>query len=45
MAITAAIKQGFSKVIVPRGNVPKKTPKGIEIIGVRRLSEAIEVII
>ena len=43
--ITAAIKQGFSKVIVPKGNVPKKIPKGIEIIGVRRLSEAIEVII
>ena len=43
--ITAAIKQGFSKVIVPKDNVPKKVPKGIEIIGVRRLSEAIEIII
>jgi len=39
--IMAAAKQGFTKAIVPRGNVPKKTPAGIEVIGVRRLSEAL----
>lgn len=40
--IMAAAKQGFTKAIVPRGNVPKKTPAGIEVIGVRRLSEALD---
>ncbi|MCH9693922.1 MAG: DNA repair protein RadA [Gammaproteobacteria bacterium] len=40
--IKAAAKQGFTKAIVPRGNVPKKTPAGIEVIGVRRLSEALD---
>ncbi len=40
--ITAAIKQGFTKIIAPIGNVPKKIPKGIKIIGVRRLSDALQ---
>ena len=40
--IAAAAKQGFTKAIVPLGNVPKKIPTGIEVIGVRRLSEALD---
>jgi len=40
--IAAAAKQGFTQAIVPAGNVPKKLPKGIEVTGVRRLSEVLE---
>jgi DNA repair protein RadA/Sms len=40
--IAAAAKQGFSVAIVPLANVPKKSPKGIEVIGVRRLQEALD---
>ena len=40
--IAAAAKQGFSVAIVPLANVPKNTPKGIEVIGVRRLQEALD---
>ncbi len=40
--IAAAAKQGFTRAIVPSGNLPKKIPEGIEVVGVRRLSEALE---
>ncbi len=40
--IAAAAKQGFTKAIVPAGNVPKRVPAGIEVIGVRRLSDALD---
>lgn len=40
--ITAAAKQGFTRAIVPKGNVPKQYPKGIEVLGVRKLSEALD---
>ena len=40
--IAAAAKQGFSVAVVPQANVPKKMPKDIEVIGVRRLQEAID---
>ncbi|MDH3619955.1 MAG: DNA repair protein RadA [Gammaproteobacteria bacterium] len=40
--IVAAAKQGFTKAIVPVGNVPKRAPKGIEVVGVRRLSDALD---
>ncbi len=40
--IAAAAKQGFTQAIVPVGNVPKRATKGIEVIGVRRLSEALD---
>ena len=36
-----AAKHGFKRAIVPRANVPKKNPEGIEVIGVQRLAEAI----
>lgn len=40
--IAAAAKQGFTRAIVPRGNVPKRPLSGIDVVGVRRLSEALE---
>lgn len=40
--IEAAAKQGFTQAIVPKLNVPKKAPPGINIIGVSRLSEALQ---
>lgn len=40
--IAAAAKQGFTRAIVPSGNVPKLVPEGIEVAGVRRLTEALE---
>ncbi|MDH5455840.1 MAG: DNA repair protein RadA [Gammaproteobacteria bacterium] len=40
--IAAAAKQGFNKAIVPVGNVPKRPTKGIEVIGVRRLADALD---
>lgn len=40
--IEAAAKQGFTQAIVPKLNVPKKAPPGIKIIGVSRLSEALQ---
>ncbi len=40
--IAAAAKQGFTKAIVPVGNVPKRAPGSIDVIGVRRLSDALD---
>ncbi len=40
--IAAAAKQGFSLAVVPKGNVPKTAPDGIKVVGVRRLSEALD---
>ena len=40
--IAAAAKQGFSVAVVPLANVPRKAPKRIEVVGVRRLQEAID---
>jgi len=40
--VIAAAKQGFTKAIVPVANVPKRAPEGIEIIGVRRLADALD---
>lgn len=39
--IAEARKHGFTRAIVPKGNVPKKTD-GIEVIGVAKLQEALE---
>ncbi len=35
-------KHGFTKVIVPKANAPKKSIKGLEVIAVSRLSEALD---
>ncbi|MEM8817482.1 MAG: DNA repair protein RadA [Pseudomonadota bacterium] len=40
--IVAAAKQGFSRCIVPESNRPRKTPAGMEVIGVKRLRDALE---
>jgi DNA repair protein RadA/Sms len=41
--IAAAAKQGFTRAIVPSGNVPKRVPDGIEVAGVRRLTDALDI--
>lgn len=40
--IAAAAKQGFTHAIVPKGNVPKKPPDGIDVIGITRLRDALD---
>ena len=40
--IAAAAKQGFREAIVPAANVPKRTPEGVEVIGVKRVREVLE---
>ncbi|MDH3613813.1 MAG: DNA repair protein RadA [Gammaproteobacteria bacterium] len=40
--IAAAAKQGFTHALVPRANVPKKIPEGIQVMGVRRVSDALD---
>lgn len=40
--IRAAAKQGFTRAIVPRGNVPRQAIKGVEVVGVSRLQEALD---
>lgn len=42
--IREATKHGFTRAIVPKGNVPKDMPAGMQVIGVSRLSEALEAI-
>jgi DNA repair protein RadA/Sms len=40
--IVEAAKQGFATAIVPRANVRKQKPAGIRIIGVRKLTDALD---
>jgi len=40
--ISEAAKQGFSIAIVPQANMPKQKADGIEIIGVGKLTEALD---
>jgi DNA repair protein RadA/Sms len=37
-----AAKHGFRRAIVPRANVPRKAIEGLEVVGVERLSEALD---
>ncbi|MDF0532757.1 DNA repair protein RadA [Shewanella yunxiaonensis] len=39
--LVEAAKHGFRRAVVPIANVPKKAPPGMEVIGVRKLSEAL----
>ncbi len=39
--IIEAAKQGFTQAIVPAANVPRRNIKGINVTGVKRLSEAL----
>ena len=36
-----AVKHGFTKAIIPEGNCPKQRPKGMTLIGVKRVDEAL----
>ncbi|MFQ3250819.1 DNA repair protein RadA [Glaciecola sp.] len=40
--ISEAAKHGFKRAIVPKANMPKQKIKGIEVVPVSRLSEALE---
>lgn len=40
--LSEAVKHGFRRAIVPKGNAPKKSPGGMEVIAVAKLSEALE---
>lgn len=42
--IREAAKHGFRRAIVPKGNKPKETIPGMEVIGVEKLSQALEAI-
>ena len=37
-----AAKHGFKRAIVPKANVPKEAPPGLQIIGVTRLEQALD---
>jgi len=37
-----AAKHGFTRAIVPAGNVPKQAIKGMQVIGVRKVTEALD---
>ena len=41
--ISEAAKHGFRRAIVPAANVPKKVPEGMQIFGVKKLSDALSV--
>lgn len=43
--LSEAFKHGFKKAIVPKANVPKDGIKGMEIIGVDKLTEALEAVL
>ncbi|WP_104204280.1 DNA repair protein RadA [Billgrantia saliphila] len=40
--IVEAAKHGFTRAIVPRGNAPKRTPEGMEVVAVDKLADALE---
>lgn len=37
-----AVHHGFKRIILPKANAPRKSPEGVEVIAVERLSEAID---
>jgi DNA repair protein RadA/Sms len=37
-----AAKHGFKRAIVPAANVPRSGPKGLQIVAVKRVGEAVE---
>lgn len=43
--LVEAAKHGFTRAIVPKANVPKKAPAGMTVVGVAKLSEALEALI
>jgi DNA repair protein RadA/Sms len=39
-----AAKLGFTRAVIPRGNLPKTAIEGIETIGVERVEEAVQAV-
>jgi len=39
-----AAKHGFRRAIVPRGNLPKQAPPGMQVVAVEKLAGALEAI-
>jgi len=39
-----AAKHGFTRAIVPKANAPKEAPKGMQVIAVTRLDQALAAI-
>jgi len=37
-----AAKHGFTRAIVPAANLPRQAPQGLEVVGVKRLAEALD---
>ncbi len=37
-----AVKHGFKKAIVPKANLPRQLPEGVEVIGVSTVAQALE---
>jgi DNA repair protein RadA/Sms len=42
--IKEAAKHGFRRAIVPRSNMPKQAPAGMQVIGVDKLAGALEAV-
>ena len=42
--VREAAKHGFSRALVPAANVPRRTPAGIEIVGVERVGRALDLV-
>lgn len=42
--IMEAAKHGFTRAIVPKGNMPKQPIKGMEVVAVSKLTEALEAV-
>lgn len=43
--LNEAAKHGFQRALVPRANAPKRSPKGMEVIPLRRLGDAIDAVL
>ncbi|MDQ6573509.1 MAG: DNA repair protein RadA, partial [Haemophilus parahaemolyticus] len=42
--ISEAAKHGFKRALVPFGNMPKNSIKGMEVFGVKKLSDALDIL-
>ena len=42
--VREAAKHGFSRALVPMANVPRRIPRGIEVVGVERVERALDLI-
>ena len=42
--VREAAKHGFSRALVPAANVPRRSPRGIEVVGVERVERALDLI-